>query len=53
MSFLSIEPLFKGERSQRQIYARYYLIRHRIRPDGTLEGKRKATPYEELKYLKK
>jgi hypothetical protein len=53
MSFSSIEPLFEGERSQRQIYARYYLIKHRIRPDGTLEDKRRATPYEELKYLKR
>ncbi|KAI7904005.1 uncharacterized protein BX663DRAFT_506084 [Cokeromyces recurvatus] len=52
VSFLSIVPLFKGERSQKQIYARYYTIRHLIQPDGTLAKSRNATPYEELRYLK-
>ncbi|KAI8642349.1 hypothetical protein BD408DRAFT_183135 [Parasitella parasitica] len=52
VSFLNVEPLFKGERSQKQIYARYYYIRHRIQPDGTLVPNRLATPIEELEYLK-
>ncbi|KAI9483156.1 MAG: hypothetical protein EXX96DRAFT_132033 [Benjaminiella poitrasii] len=52
MSFLSIVPIFKGERSQKQIYSRYYSIRHLIQPDGTLIKERKATLYEELRYLK-
>lgn len=53
VSFLSAEPFFQGERSQKQIYARYYNIRHRIQPDGTLVDNRPATPIEELDYLKR
>ncbi|CEP07063.1 hypothetical protein [Parasitella parasitica] len=52
VSFLKVEPLFKGERSQKQIYARYYNIRHRIQPDGTLAPSRPATSTEELEYLR-
>ncbi|KAL7308673.1 hypothetical protein PS15m_011848 [Mucor circinelloides] len=51
VSFLAAEPFFP-ERSQKQIYARYYNIRHRIQPDGTLVENRTATPVEELEYLK-
>lgn len=51
VSFLAAEPFFP-ERSQKQIYARYYNIRHRIQPDGTLLDSRPATPTEELEYLK-
>ncbi|KAG1122810.1 hypothetical protein G6F42_011134 [Rhizopus arrhizus] len=51
VSFLAAEPFFP-ERSQKQIYARYYNIRHRIQPDGTLVENRAATPVEELEYLK-
>jgi hypothetical protein len=53
MSFAAIEPLFNGTRTQKQIHARYYNMRHLIQPDGTLVEERKATPYEELKYLKR
>ncbi|KAL9542590.1 hypothetical protein MBANPS3_008535 [Mucor bainieri] len=52
VSFLEAEPFFP-DRSQKQIYARYYNIRHRIQPDGTLVDARPATPVEELDYLKK
>lgn len=53
MNFAAIEPLFKGTRTQKQIHARYYNLKHRIQPDGTLAEVRKANPYEELKYLKR
>ncbi|GAN04437.1 hypothetical protein MAM1_0063d03897 [Mucor ambiguus] len=52
VSFLAAEPFFP-DRSQKQIYARYYNIRHRIQPDGTLVAARPATAVEELEYLKR
>ncbi|KAF1796668.1 hypothetical protein FB192DRAFT_1403136 [Mucor lusitanicus] len=52
VSFLAAEPFFP-DRSQKQIYARYYNIRHRIQPDGTLVKNRPATAVEELEYLKR
>lgn len=52
ISFDTIVPLFKGTRTQRQIHTRYRSLSNRIQPDGTLAEKRKATLYEELRYLK-
>lgn len=53
MDFSTIEPLFEGTRTSKQIHARYSKIRHLIQPNGSLVESRKANPYEELKYLKR
>lgn len=53
ISYRNIEPLFKGQRSQLQIYGRAGHIGHRVQADGTLLENRKATPEEELQYLQK
>lgn len=52
LNYTNIEKKFEGTRTPKQIHARLAKIRHLIQPDGTLEEKRSATPYEELKYLK-
>lgn len=53
LDYSVIERIFAGTRTAKQIHARYYKIRHLIQPDGTLMESRKATLYEELKYLKR
>ncbi|KAG2193858.1 hypothetical protein INT47_010003 [Mucor saturninus] len=53
LDYSPIVKAFDGTRTMKQIHARFYRLRHLIQPDGTLAEKRNATPYEELKYLKK